>query len=694
MKSLNRGAILISCCAAVIIVSSLALYREMTGRIEKNAGDSIGTIVFKKKTAVRKYAEFVIWEDIANNSPVFNYDSIRTYAESAAYIRLNNGAEISLDENTMIVLVIDDAGVKINFDQGSVSAKSGSDRTGTISLNTRDASISMDEGELAIRKDDKTTDVNVYSGNAVLESGGDEKKIDNTTGAKIVDGKAEIKKVTILTEYPSNNMVFITSAPRGKVQLKWKSDSGDKSVVEVSASPVFDKTIIKESVKGQSYAAGLAAGDYYWRVSSGGGISAVRKFSILRDSPVEFFYPSHDEKIIVTGDDPVKFRWSGSEYADNFTFEVATDPGMKNVVTSIMTKISSIAVDKQGAGSFWWRVKRNYPEGFVDLDSMRRPVAFKVERRAVSRAKPKPFNDTGMSASALASDLSFNWEGCRGVDNYIVEISADSGFNKIVKSERTGATFLRAEMLPEGIYFWRVKAEYGSNDFEISEKVSLRITRPEPVVYTSPRRDSGIDSNDPVINFKWKDTSDSGNYLFELAADDGFKKILSSVKVHELKYDVKNPGFGKFFWRVSITDGKGRPVVKGDTAVFIIKEGLGSPALRSPENDLTINIESVDVLVFEWEKVNGADSYELEIFHNASGSEKSLIVMNSKTTKIEIRNFAFLEPGTITWVVRAQKKSHGRVTESSESERRSFTLKVRKELPAPEAKTGDTIYVR
>ncbi len=204
MKLSIKGSILLALCAAVVLAASYGLYKELTGYIQKSDEDAIGILVLKKKTAVRKYANYVIWEDISNNTPVFNYDSIRTYPESAAYIRLNDGAEISLDENTMIVLVTDENGVKINFDQGAISAKSGTSG-GSLRLNTRDTSVAMNKGELSVKKDSKTMDVNVFSGDAVVSAGSGDKKIDVNTAMRITEGKTELNKVSIVKLNPANN---------------------------------------------------------------------------------------------------------------------------------------------------------------------------------------------------------------------------------------------------------------------------------------------------------------------------------------------------------------------------------------------------------------------------------------------------------------------------------------------------------
>jgi hypothetical protein len=46
-----------------------------------------------------------MWEEIAQESPVYNYDAIRTLEYSSAVISLNDGTSIELDQNTMLVVI-------------------------------------------------------------------------------------------------------------------------------------------------------------------------------------------------------------------------------------------------------------------------------------------------------------------------------------------------------------------------------------------------------------------------------------------------------------------------------------------------------------------------------------------------------------------------------------------------------------
>ncbi len=695
MRSWIKDTLVMTVCGAVIIASVYALHKELTVRIDKNSGDAIGTVIFKKKNTERKYAEYVIWEDIAAYSPVYNYDSLRTFKGSAASIRLNSGAEISLDEDTMIVLIADEKGVKINFDRGTVSAKSGKTPE-KISLNTRDASISMNRGELAVKKDAGSVDVNVSSGEAQIDTGkGDVKKIDVGASALVVNGKTEVRKNIVIPEYPNANTCFVTFKGSENISFKWKSDSSAGETIQLSKDSGFSDIVYSAKAAGGKHEFSVVPGDYYWRVTAGTDISPVRKFSLFRDTLPGQVYPKNGENVTVTGiGGYVSFKWIGSEYAVANDFEISQNRDMTKGVKNLKVSNNTVSVDGIPAGTLYWMVTRKYPDGFVVFGPDKFVSGFNLELKKILRGKPKPIYDKEMFASTLTENIILNWEGCEGAKDYRVEIAADREFKKVFRSLTLNSTYYNTGKMTEGKYYWRVAANYDNGESALSESVSLSVAKPGPVVYINPVNGSTISNLASPVRFVWKDDSGIGSYLFEISSDADFKKILSSAKTDLQYYLLKNTFSGKLYWRVSIIDKNGSYIAKGRPSVFDMPEILSKPSAISPVNMNVINLDKQEAIKFQWEKVPGADSYELEIFQRESGIDRSLIVMNSKSPIIELRNFEILNPGTIVWIVRAKKSVNGVISGSSESDRNYFVLKVTEDISAPKSKVEGKIYVR
>jgi hypothetical protein len=115
---------------SIIILSILSylLYHDIY-KSSEGAGKPIGTIVFKKRVALRKLKNQSIWEYLQNEYPVFNGDAIKTEEFSEAVLKLNDGTEIALNENTFIVLNFTDQERKIEFNYGSIEANSESKKS-------------------------------------------------------------------------------------------------------------------------------------------------------------------------------------------------------------------------------------------------------------------------------------------------------------------------------------------------------------------------------------------------------------------------------------------------------------------------------------------------------------------------------------------------------------------------------------
>jgi len=104
MKLSIREYIFFSTAALIICIFSLLFYLDFTSHSAIGQERIVGLIAFKKQVAQRKYSDQVVWDEIEQTAPVYNNDSIRTADNSEAVVRLSDGSEITINENSMIQL--------------------------------------------------------------------------------------------------------------------------------------------------------------------------------------------------------------------------------------------------------------------------------------------------------------------------------------------------------------------------------------------------------------------------------------------------------------------------------------------------------------------------------------------------------------------------------------------------------------
>ncbi|MBL8994616.1 MAG: FecR domain-containing protein, partial [Spirochaetia bacterium] len=212
-------------------------------------GKPVGEITFKKKTAERKSEAEVVWEQVAMTSPLYNGDSIRTVQEARATIRLKDGTEIDLVDESLIILDFSDDAVNINFQHGHISAKknAGGQKVrlttseGTVSLGTSKGEVSVSKGEkqegLKLVVSEGRAEIAGKSGKAVVDEG---RSATLGGGAKTI----KIEKANLQTLIPAANAWILTESALAGVDFSWKNPekidlelvvAGDRDMKKIEA---------------------------------------------------------------------------------------------------------------------------------------------------------------------------------------------------------------------------------------------------------------------------------------------------------------------------------------------------------------------------------------------------------------------------------------------------------------------------
>lgn len=264
---------------------------------------------------------------------------------------------------------------------------------------------------------------------------------------------------------------------------------------------------------------------------------------------------------------PVRFSWQTSEQK-TVRFEVATDPGFENIVTSKNLIDKQIDVPLTVGQVYFWRVaeegdrKDRSPTSSFSLYALQAPVLHQevIENKG---------------------ELEFSWQDPSFTDSYEVQTSSDPDFSIVqqtIVTEETRATLPRP---PAGAYYWRVVSRHSSraeifstvNPLEVkpteAELAARKLAEAPPPLGTPslnevefkfelveklPSDQIGsygfIIADLPRLSFKRAEEADS--HQIELSYTEDFKEsfLTSSLPEEKDQWVWTKPTVGEFFVRL------------------------------------------------------------------------------------------------------------------------------------------------
>lgn len=271
-------------------------------------------------------------------------------------------------------------------------------------------------------------------------------------------------------------------------------------------------------------------------------------------------------------------------------------------------------------------------------------TAGKAPERA-SRLLPAPQLD-GLPAVIDRVPFRLPLEPVAGALGYRTQIAADASFSAL-DSDRTGAdpAALGTERLADGSYRMRVRAiDARGLEGVDGERTIVIDARPEPPFPSLPGQ--GGFATDERVRFVWAHSPEATGYHFQLAADDGFERVLLSrddLREAQLTLDEELPS-GDYWWRVALsTAAEGRGPYS-DVQRF--RRPPPGPAAEPPKVD-------GDTLQLRWRATDGVERYEIQLARSAdfAAPEHSL---EATTAELDMAR-----PEGGTWHIRIRAQEAG-----------------------------------
>ncbi|MCB1160841.1 MAG: FecR domain-containing protein, partial [Leptospiraceae bacterium] len=339
MKTWNKtDSIVLSICLLILGIAFYFLYLESRPG-DRRQGKVVGEISFKYRVAQRKLSNSMIWNDVEQNFPAYNYDSIRTDKKSEAIIRIKDKTtKIELDPNSMFLIIVEDDRVIFDLKQGSFYIKNtGKNRVEKLSVRTGDYLGNLQEGEFRIHHNEERTIFHALQG--ILEFFIDGQKGTVQKGETYEIRNKQISKLehSIELKIPFDNARFFYDNNSQEVSFSWNAGNADQECVFIlSEDRDFSKIIHKEISKNTSFRVSLTEGIYYWKViyKDGGQGSMVHKLRLIQKPVVELLSPKNKEKFFFFEDKAsVYFHWLPSKLYTYHILEIS-----KNINFDIIEK--------------------------------------------------------------------------------------------------------------------------------------------------------------------------------------------------------------------------------------------------------------------------------------------------------------------------------------------------------------------
>jgi len=700
MKSLS-DILVVSITSLVIITFSTLLFIDLNKKFDAGDAKQIGEIWFKKKSAYRKFSTRAVWQQIEKKSPIYNYDSIKTEDDSEAVIKLADGTEIILNENSMILLSLNKKNISLDFRKGSIATKR-TTVTGTnianLTIKSGNTSVSAAKSNLNLSKG-KKNDINlsVSSGSAVIKSGNQEKKIDKDQNA-VIGKNIKVAKNNFTLLSPLANSYILSQKKINLVKLTWKSSLKGREILEISKEYSFNKTYQKRITRRKTAIALLPSGIYYWRVKSYNAkskqydFSNINKFSFISVAKPQLILPQRRESFYYRKKTPsVRFRWSSSEYPSTYSLVISKKRDFSSPVVLKKTSFTSLVLSNLPKGQYYWRVEQVAIIGALKktLNSERSffnvTEKMKIDKPILSYPPNRKIINKLMVDKGL---ITFSWQKGREITKTNIVITKN---NKNVINRITDSNFIKLPgKLSVGNYVWYVEGilEDGSKtgpstkrNFSIVPIVNVRLIDPPHKAQRTVGRIFGR------IKFTWNSSSIPSKYVIEIAKDRAFGEVIMKRTSLSSVISLRGLKQGKLFWRVKQADFKDNVLSTSDIRELVLIKNLNEPRLRYPRNNRIVNMKYKNSLDFRWRRVKEADFYRFRLYRLTGARKVYILQKTLKNERFSLIELQYLSEGTFTWSIEAIDTLKGKVVRKSRIKEEKFRIILGEKIKKPEIST-------
>ncbi len=445
-------------CTLVFLGSIGAIGLNLVVKLENQQSfqqrQRVGIVASINNELKIKNADGPSWKKAQSREILYAFDSLMTEADAGALIVLDDGSELKLSSDSLIVLNKMGQQTELEVKQGEIAGKTGSllnlavyDQGQKIQMDVKDVNFDL------MAKENMPLDFKVMRGKVRIFNGQDAVDLGPNQSWQLKDKKIDTKTQEIVLLSPGDKQTWEAG---GQVDFRWQGPQEmDKFYFELSPSADFKNLLLQQEVEKNHFSYRLnQEGIFFWRIKGGQEqISDIRTIILEKMEKPRPLVPVLEEIKDNARLKLVHFAWDGPYERYNFYLKHSPN-AVKNILSqSVSQKTISLKLSK---GIYYWQVEGVGKEGLrsaseikiatVDDDSY-------LIRLLAPAANWKYFYEE------LNNDLTLIWDLKKSlrVDNYELIIATDRDLNnKVFQQKKINSTSWHWTEVVPGNYFWQV----------------------------------------------------------------------------------------------------------------------------------------------------------------------------------------------------------------------------------------------
>ena len=457
----------------------------------------IGTIISTQNNTRQRAESEIIWQNGVENENVHTFDALLTLKNSAMRIKLNNGSELNLSENTLVYIEplddqTKDQRIRIRFAHGSLRSKL-SDLDNR--LDAQSWEMNAESGsEIQIKAlDSGQIELDVTKGAATATNQG---QVIQIHGGETVElGKNQLtqrRQISPTLKWVENRekvRVYSHSFP-SEGALHWQ---GKAHILEIQQDGHPLKTLPLTNSQNEVSIA-LEEGSYEARLLGDDGQTSWLNLEMWRAPIIHLMSPLPRDRYGES--EKFEYLWLMPKNIKSSRWQLSDESKFKNLINSYTTNQTELFNTDLNpivkTGHYHWRVLGYDSEGFgipapysnpihivpdpLEAPLLNIPVIRKPAEKPDGVLLNKRFQDLAilvrlLEDSAQAQEIKnfdakkntllLSWQPVTGAEGYVLEISENPDFRTLLVEKKMNATHFQWKNveIPKGVFYWRVASD-------------------------------------------------------------------------------------------------------------------------------------------------------------------------------------------------------------------------------------------